>query len=225
MGQTIELTASDGHRIDAYVAEPTGRVKAGLIILQEFFGVNDHIKRIVDDYAARGYNALAPALFDRVEKNVDLPYDADGMKRGRELRAMLQVENTLLDIQTAADAVAKVAPGHVAAVGYCWGGVLAYLGSLRLRNIDAVVAYYGATIPDYIDEKTKVPVLLHFSERDEYMVPGDVQRVAAAHPEIELYTYPGTDHGFNCDVRQFYNAEAAALALDRTLAFLNSTFG
>jgi carboxymethylenebutenolidase len=224
VGQHIELIARDGHTLAGYLAEPAGTPRGGLLILQEFFGVNAHIRRIVDDYARDGYIALAPALFDRVERSVDLPYDESGMKRGRELRAMLNVDNTLLDIAAAIDELRR-RTASVGAVGYCWGGVLAYLASLKLDGLDAIVAYYGATIPDYIGEPTRIPILLHFSEHDDYMQPGDPERIAAAHPEIELFVYPGTEHGFNCDVRQYYDRDAAGLALQRTLAFLETKLG
>lgn len=222
MNRFIDVVASDGHQLDAYFAEPPGTPRGGVVILQEFFGVNAHIRRIADDYASYGYLALAPALFDRVEKNVDIPYDAEGMERGRALRAMLEQKNTLVDVRAAIGEVARHGL-KVAAVGYCWGGVLAYLESLRGNGLTSAVAYYGAQIPDYIEEPPKIPVLMHFAGYDEYMQDDEPERFAAAHPEIELYRYRGTQHGFNCDMRPHYDADAAALALDRTKAFLGKT--
>jgi carboxymethylenebutenolidase len=222
MGRFIDITASDEHQLDAYLAEPPGTPHGGVVILQEFFGINAHIRRITDDYASYGYVAVAPALFDRVEKNVDVPYDAEGMARGRALRAKLDQNETLVDVQAAVDLLRRRGL-KVAAIGYCWGGVLAYLESLRGTGLTSAVAYYGAQIPDYIGEPTRVPVLMHFAGYDEYMNEDDPERVAAAHPEIELYRYPGTEHGFNCDVRPYYDAAAAGLALGRTKAFLGKT--
>lgn len=222
MGRSIDIEASDGHRLGAYLAEPVGAPRGGVVILQEFFGVNAHIRRITDDYASYGYVAVAPALFDRVERNVDVAYDADGMARGRALRAKLDQNKTLIDIGASIQALCRRGL-KVAAIGYCWGGVLAYLQSLRGTGLTSAVAYYGAQIPDYIDEPTKVSVLMHFAGHDEYMREDDPERIAAAHPEIEVYRYAGTEHGFNCDVRASYDAAAAALALARSKAFLAKT--
>lgn len=219
MGRTIALCAADGHVLDAYLAEPVHAPRGAIVLLQEFFGVNAHIRRVADDHAQRGYIVVAPAIFDRIERGVALAYDTPGMQRGRALRAQLNQEETLLDLDAAIRAAGERHP-VVAAVGYCWGGVLAYLASLRLDGLRAVVAYYGATIPEYIDEPTRTPILLHFAGYDEYMKPDDPEHIAARHPEIELYVYPGTEHGFNCDERRFFDRAAAELALSRTLAFL-----
>lgn len=224
MSDEIEIVTADGHAFAAYRSAPAGEPRAGIVMLQEFFGVNDHIRRVADDYANRGYLVLAPAIFDRVERNVSLPYDAAGMARGRELRAMLKMDNTLADIQ-ATIATAHELGGNVATLGYCWGGVLGYLASLRLHGVSAAVAYYGANIPEYLAEPTRGPVLMHFAGADEYMKPGDVAAIRAAHPEITIYEYPGTEHGFNCDDRPFYNAGAAKLARERTLTFLAGAVG
>jgi carboxymethylenebutenolidase len=218
------LIAADGHELTAYRSDPPGKPRGALVILSEFFGVNRHIRRVADDYSKRGYVALAPALFDRVERDVELEYDDAGMRTGRALRSRLNFENTLLDVQAALDA-GRLVGGGVAPVGYCWGGVLAYVAGLRLTGLTCAVGYYGANIPEYIAQAPRVPVLLHFAETDEYMQPGDVERIAAAHPEVSIFTYPGTEHGFNCDERRFYDAAAAELALDRTLAFLAEHFG
>jgi carboxymethylenebutenolidase len=218
------LIAADGHNLAAYRSDPSGNARGAVVILSEFFGVNRHIRRVADDYAGRGYAALAPALFDRVERDVELEYDDAGMRAGRALRSRLNFESTLLDVQAALDAGRRLG-GAVAPVGYCWGGVLAYVAALRLTGLACAVGYYGANIPEYIAEAPRVPVLLHFAETDEYMQPGDVDRVAAAHPEVSIFTYPGTEHGFNCEERRFYDAAAAELALDRTLAFLAEHLG
>jgi carboxymethylenebutenolidase len=218
------LIAADGHELVAYRRDPPGNARGAVVILSEFFGVNRHIRRVSDDYAGRGYVTVAPALFDRVERDVELEYDDAGMQTGRALRARLNFENTLLDVQAALDAGRRLG-GRVAPIGYCWGGVLAYVAALRLTELSCAVGYYGANIPEHIAQPPRVPVLLHFAETDEYMQPGDVERVAAAHPEVSIFTYPGTEHGFNCDERRFYDAAAAELALDRTLTFLAEHLG
>jgi carboxymethylenebutenolidase len=218
------LIAADGHELAAYRCDPPGNARGAVVILSEFFGVNRHIRRVSDDYARRGYVSIAPALFDRVARNVELEYDDAGMQTGRALRARLNFENTLLDVQAALDA-GRLLGGRVAPIGYCWGGVLAYVAALRLTELTCAVGYYGANIPEHVAASPRVPVLLHFAETDEYMQPGDVERVAAAHPEVSIFTYPGTEHGFNCDERRFYDAAAAELALDRTLAFLAEHLG
>jgi carboxymethylenebutenolidase len=218
------LIAADGHELVAYRRDPPGNARGAVVILSEFFGVNRHIRRVSDDYAGRGYVTIAPALFDRVERDVELEYDDAGMQTGRALRARLNFENTLPDVQAALDAGRRLG-GRVAPIGYCWGGVLAYVAALRLTELSCAVGYYGANIPEHIAQPPRVPVLLHFAETDEYMQPGDVERVAAAHPEVSIFTYPGTEHGFNCDERRFYDAAAAELALDRTLTFLAEHLG
>lgn len=223
MGKTIEIAASDGHKLAAYLAEPAGKPKGGLVILQEFFGVNAHIRQMTDEFARSGYLAVAPAIFDRIERGVELGYDAAGMAKGRQLRASLVLDQTMCDVQGAIDAAAR--GGRVAVMGYCWGGSLAYLAAARLTGLACAVGYYGAQIAAHADERLHVPVLLHFAERDEYIPPADIERIRQAHPEITIYDYPGTEHGFNCNDRHFYKPKSAALARERSLAFLDQHMG
>ncbi len=218
MGNTIDIIASDGHTLSAYVAKPEGAVVGALVMLQEFFGVNSHIRDMADQYAADGYYTIAPAIFDRVERGVALGYDPAGMQKGRELRARLNLDQTMLDVQAAIDTVAPF--GAVATLGYCWGGSLAYLAAARLKGVVCAVGYYGAQIAGHADEALHAPVLLHFAEHDEYIPLTDVEKIRAAHPEIDMHLYPGTEHGFSCNDRQFYEPKSAALARERSLAFL-----
>ncbi|WP_158880358.1 dienelactone hydrolase family protein [Rhodanobacter sp. L36] len=218
MSKTIDIIASDGHALSAYVAEPEGRAIGALVMLQEFFGVNAHIREMADQYAKDGFHTIAPAIFDRVERSVELGYDPAGMQKGRELRAKLDLDETMLDVQAAIDAVASF--GAVAALGYCWGGSLAYLAAARLNHVVCAVGYYGAQIAGHADETLRAPVLLHFAEHDEYIPLSDVERIRHAHPDIEIHMYPGTEHGFSCNDRKFYEPKAAALARERSLAYL-----
>ena len=219
MSKTIDITARDGHRLSAYVAEPKGATMGALVMLQEFFGVNAHIRAMADQYANDGFYTIAPAIFDRVESGVELGYDPAGIQKGRELRALLNLDEIMLDIQAAIDAVAPF--GLVAALGYCWGGSLAYLAAARLSGVVCAVGYYGAQIAGHANETPRAPVLLHFAEHDEYIPLSDVEKIRAAHPEIEIYLYPGTEHGFSCNDRNFYEPKSAALARQRSLIYLN----
>ena len=219
MSASIDIIASDGHRLSAYVARPEGAAVGALVMLQEFFGVNAHIRAMADQYAKDGFHTIAPAIFDRVERGVELGYDDAGIQKGRELRARLDMEQTMRDVQAAIDAVSSEGP--VATLGYCWGGSLAYLAAARLTKVVCAVGYYGAQIAGHVDETLHGPVLLHFAEHDEYIPLADVETIRAAHPEIEMYLYPGTEHGFSCNDRRFYEPKSAALARERSLAFLS----
>ena len=223
MNQDIELTAADGHRFAAYKAEPTSAVRGAIVVLQEFFGVNHHIRNMADLFASQGYLAIAPAIFDRVERGVALDYDQAGMAKGRELRAKLSLDQSMLDIQATIDAASTA--GKVGAVGYCWGGSLAFIATARQHGLSCAVAYYGAQIAAHADETPKVPVLLHFAERDEYIPPADIERIRVARPEVPIYCYPGTHHGFNCDERQFYEPNSAVMARERTFDFIAKHVG
>ena len=218
MGETISITSSDGFEFDAYKALPSGDAKGGVVVIQEIFGVNPHIREVADGYAKQGYAAIAPAIFDRVEKGVELGYDDDGMQRGIEIAFNgLEMSNTLQDL--AASAAALQPYGKVGAVGYCFGGLLAYLSACQLDNLACSVGYYGGGIVNALDQEPKVPLMLHFGELDAHIPLDEVEKIKAAKPNVPVHVYDGADHGFNCSHRPSYNAEAAALALKRTLAF------
>jgi carboxymethylenebutenolidase len=222
MGKVVELKAADGHALDAYVAEPSNmgggkKPKAGLVVLQEIFGVNPHIRNVTDRFAAVGYLAIAPALYDRVRRGVELGYDEPGTKEGVAIRSKIPLEATLDDMQAAIAWLRRQGVERVGAVGYCWGGSLAWWANTRL-DVDASVSYYGGLIAGAAKEKNKAPAIFHFGEQDKHIGPEEWAAIRAEHPELPLYTYDA-DHGFNCDARGAYNAPAAKLALERTLKF------
>ncbi len=221
MGEQITLSASDGHDLGAYLARPQRPPRAGLVVCQEIFGVNAHIRQVTDGFAAEGYLAVAPALFDRIERGVELAYDEAGVARARELGTALAWETALRDVGAAADAVRTGA--GVAVIGYCRGGSVAWLAACRL-DVQAAVGYYGGQIHEHRGETPGCPVMLHFGEQDPIIPSEDVAEIAAAHPEIPIFTY-AVGHGFNCDARADFDRAAADLALERTLAFLAEHLG
>jgi carboxymethylenebutenolidase len=222
MGNTIKLTAADGFALSAYRADPDGPPRGGLVVAQEIFGVNSHIRSVCDGYAADGYRVIAPALFDRYEKGVDIGYTPTDIARGRELKAKATTDAALKDIAAARDALADCA--KVGIVGYCWGGFVAWMSACRLSGFACSVPYYGGGMLDAVGETPRCPVLAHFGERDA-MIPVDgVRKFAAAHPTAQIHIY-AADHGFNCDQRGSYDPTAAALARERTLQFLRQHVG
>ena len=216
MGEIVELTAEDGHTLSAYVAgKPDAR--SSVVIIQEIFGVNSHIRSVVDMYADLGYLAIAPAMFDRGERGVDLPYTEEGVAAGFAVRDKVDWLTTPLDVAAAVEHVRRDRP--VAVIGYCWGGGAAWLAANELE-LDAAVAYYGGQITMFLDRAPNCSMLLHFGETDHAIPPEDVKQIHEAYPEIPLYVYEDAGHGFNCDVRDSYNPQASAQALARTKAFL-----
>jgi carboxymethylenebutenolidase len=217
MGEMIRLTAADGFELGAYRADPSGTPKGAVVVLQEIFGVNGHIRRVADGYAAAGYVAIAPKLFDRISPDLELGYTADDMQRGIALKAESKTEAALQDIAAARAAVA--AAGKQGVVGFCWGGYLSWLSATRLPGFAASVVYYGGGIGSVAAETPRCPVLLHFGERDKHIPPADIDAVREANPDrTEIHVYPA-DHGFNCDERGAFDAESARIARERTLAF------
>jgi len=219
MGHNVELTASDGHRLSAYFAEPAGKPRGGIVVIQEIFGVNRHIRAVADQYAAAGYLTIAPALFDRVEPNVDVPY-TDRERAFGYLKAM-DNDKAVLDVEAA---VAKMrAAGKVGVVGYCWGGTLSFLAAARLK-IDAAVAYYGGGIHNLLAEKPRVPVMFHFGEKDGHIPLTAVEAIKAACPEGIFHLYPA-EHGFNCTDRASFEPASSKLAFERSVEFLRKYVG
>ena len=210
------LTASDGHELDAYEVHPDGAASS-IVIVQEIFGVNAHIRSVVDRYASFGYRAIAPALFDRGERGVELDYDDAGRQRGSELARQVAGGQAMLDVAAAVDHVADTGP--VAVIGYCFGGTLAWVAAGTLP-VAAAVGYYGGQIHGMIDRRPKVPTMLHFGELDHGIPLDQVEAIATAHPDVPVHVYPGAEHGFSCDARSSYDARSAAIALGRTLEFL-----
>ena len=222
MGQFIELTAADGFRLAAWRADPAGTPRGAVVIAQEIFGVNSHIRSVCDGYAADGYVALAPALFDRAERGVDIGYAPEDIAKGRELKARAALPGALQDVAAARAAVS--ANGKVAVVGYCWGGYVAWMTASRLPGFAGAVAYYGGGILDAAAEKPRCPVMAHFGERDQGIPVAGVRDFMAGHPDVQVFIYPA-DHGFNCDQRAAFDPASAKLARERTLAFLRQHVG
>ena len=221
MGQFIDLTAQDGVTFPAYVAEPAGQPKGAIVVLQEIFGVNSHIRSVADGYAAAGYLAVAPSTFHRVKPGVELGYTGDDMQAGMALKTAVEelpAPGVLQDVQAAVDYAAKA--GKVGIVGYCWGGLLTWRAAAGVSGIAAAAPYYGGgmTTPEESARTPKVPVLAHFGSKDHWISLESVEAFKKAHPEVEVHVYEA-DHGFNCDQRGSYDAAAAKLAKERTLAF------
>ena len=216
MGEFTTIMARDGHEFQAYLAAPAGKPRGAVVVLQEIFGVNAHIRAVTDSYAAEGYTAIAPSLFDRIRRGIQLGYGPEDKPQAIGTMQQLKPEETMKDV-AAAIAVVK-GSGRVGAVGFCWGGRLAYLAACDLPVTCAVV-YYGKIV-DQLDKKPRRPVMYHFGSLDKSIPVSDTEKIAAANPESPLYLYEGADHGFNCDERPAYNPEAAALARQRTLKFL-----
>jgi carboxymethylenebutenolidase len=222
MGHAIELKAADGFALSAYRADPTGKPRGALVVAQEIFGVNSHIRSVCDGFAADGYVAIAPALFDRYERGVDIGYTPDDIAKGRELKGRAEIDAALRDVAAARDVAADA--GKVGVIGYCWGGFVAWMTASRLPGFACAVPYYGGGILDAAGERPQCPVMAHFGERDSMIPVEGVRKLAAAHPEAQVFIY-AADHGFNCDQRGSFDAAAAKLARERTLQFLQRHIG
>ena len=229
MGQFIDLHAADGQKIPAYVAEPAGQPRGGVVVLQEIFGVNSHIRDVADGYARDGYLAVAPSTFHRIKPGVELGYAEADMGEGFRLKQAvehLRAPGVMQDIQAAIDHAAQASGGQVGIVGYCWGGLLTWRAACTLNGLSAAAPYYGGgmTQPDEIARQPKVPVMAHLSDRDQWVPLDGVEAFKQAHPEVEVHLYPA-QHGFNCDHRGAWDAAAAQLARERTLAFFAKHLG
>ncbi len=217
MGEIIELTASDGHRFSAYRATPQGKIRGALVVAQEIFGVNSHIRGVADGYAADGYLSIAPALYDRAQRDYDTGYSQEEIEAGVAVMNALEWNDTMKDVQATADALKP--SGKVAIVGYCWGGTVAWLAAARVTGLACAIPYYGGGIPNFMEEKPKCPVMFQFGEQDQMPSLEQAKKIAAAHPTA-LANFYAAGHGFNCDQRGSYDAAAAKLARTRSLEFL-----
>jgi carboxymethylenebutenolidase len=216
----MRLQAADGHEFDTYVATASTPAKAAIVIVQEIFGVNGHIRSVADDYASQGFFAIAPALFDRVERNLQLGYGPEDRKKGMQAATQVGLEAALKDVDaTIRHAVEKLGDKKVGVVGFCWGGTLAWLAATRLQPW-AAVGYYGGQIAKYAAEKPACPVMLHFGEKDAHIPISEIDTIRQPHPSIPVFLYDA-GHGFNCDQRESYEQLSAALARQRTLEFLH----
>ncbi len=221
MGSHLRLTASDGHQFDAYVSEPSTPSNSVVIVIQEIFGVNRHIRSVADDYASQGFVAIAPGLFDRVQPGIQLNYNAADASRGMQIATQIGLEKPLLDVAATINDAAKGNTRKVGVVGFCWGGTLAWLAATR-HHPSAAVGYYGGQITKFVSEKPNCPVMLHFGAKDKHIPAAEIQKIQQAHPEIPIHIYEDAGHGFNCDQRPDYNARAATEARTRTMAFFRT---
>lgn len=219
MGQAIQINTSRMQCIGAYLARATGTPKGGIVVVQEIFGVNAHMRSVADRFAEHGYTAIAPAFFDHVENSVELGYDETGYSRGKSLVGEIPFKLALEDVASAAESIASA--GRIGCVGYCWGGTVAFLAATRLGMPG--VSYYGARNVNFLDETPKAPLLFHFGEQDASIPPAAIEQHRSALPDAEIYTYPA-GHAFNRDVdAKAYNSASAQLAFERTLAFFDRT--
>ena len=220
MGETITLTASDGHTFSAYKADANGPALGSLVVVQEIFGVNDHIRSVCDRYAEMGFNCVAPAIFDRIKRDIVLGYSTDDVAEGREYKTASNDDDVLKDITAT---ISTLPDGGKGIVGYCWGGYISWISATRLNGLNAAVGYYGGGIHDKAAETPMCPTMLHFGEKDAMITPDHVQIVKDRHPNLPVHVYDA-DHGFNCDMRGSYDKASASLALDRTVAFFKENF-
>lgn len=217
----IDLTAADGHGLQAYEALPAGTPRGGIVVVQEIFGVNAHIRGVADGYAAEGYRVIAPALFDRVRPGIELGYTDADIAEGRKIRGQLTFDQALADVAAARKALGD---GKVGIVGYCWGGTVTWLAAARLPGFAAASSYYGGGIGQFAAEHPRCPTQCHFGEKDHAIPIDEVNAVRNANPAVGIYTYPA-GHGFNCDARASFDAPSAKLARERTLAFFREHVG
>jgi carboxymethylenebutenolidase len=217
LGTTLSLTASDGHRLGAYRADPTGAPQGSVVVVQEIFGVNHHIRAVCDRLATAGFTAIAPAIFDRQQRDFQSGYSPDEVAAARKFVANPDFAAFLRDTEAAVNALKSAGP--VAVIGFCLGGTVAYLAATRLDGLSAAVCYYGGGIVRFADEKPKCPTQMHFGEKDAHIPMSDVTTIRTKRPDCDIHVYPA-DHGFNCDERASYHQPSAALAWDRTLAWL-----
>jgi len=229
MGNMIELKAADGHTFAAYVAQPTGKAKGAVVVLQEIFGVNAHIQEVADGYAQAGYVAVAPATFDRQQRGVNLGYKPEDMSAGFALKTAIEAlpaPGVIADIQAAVDHATSVSGGKVGVVGYCWGGLLTWRAACLVKGVAAAAPYYGGGVTTAAEmaRQPHCPVQAHFGAKDHWIPLDTVEAFRQAHPQVEVHVYDA-DHGFNCNHRASFDAAAADQARARALAFFAAHVG
>ena len=222
MGDFIQLTASDGHTLSAYRATPSGKAKGGVVIAQEIFGINGHIRSVCDGFADDGYEVLAPALFDRVRPGVELDYTDASIQEGRALRGQLKDEDVVRDVDAAVKALDS---DRAAVIGYCFGGYVAWVAAGQIDGLSAAVCYYGGGIAGKKALQPKCPVQMHFGDRDGSIPLTDIAAIQTEHPRLPIFVYDGAGHGFCCNERASFDAEGCARARRRTLEFLQANLG
>lgn len=220
MGAKIKLAATDGHEFDAYLAESGSSVRGAIVLIQEIFGVNSHIRSVADDYASQGFHVIAPALFDRVQPNLDLGYNPTDSAQGMKAARQIGMDAALLDVAASiSHARAQWPELKVGVMGFCYGGSLAWLAATRLDPA-AAVCYYGGQIAANATETPLCPVMMHFGAKDPHIGPAEIEKIKAAQPDVPLFLYDA-GHGFNCDQRKDFDPESARLAQQRTLEFFS----
>jgi carboxymethylenebutenolidase len=222
MGEILNLTASDGHNFSAYLAQPSGIPKGGIVVIQEIFGLNSHVRGVADEYADQGYLACAPALFDRLEAGIELGYEPDDITAGIAHKTNCGDADPMKDIAAAREVVKSA--GKVGVVGYCWGGALTWLAACKVDGFSAASSYYGGGIGGLVDLKPKCPVIFHFGEQDHAIPLTEVDKVKAALPNNTVHIYPA-GHGFNCEQRGSFHPESRKIALERTLVLFGKEVG
>ena len=219
MADWVDLVASDGHKFRGWRAAPSGKPRAALVVIQEIFGVNHHIRSITERYAKEGYLAIAPAMFDRYQRDFETGYGPDGMAEAMAIVPKIEPPKALLDIEAARADVHSV--GKVGIVGFCFGGTMSWLSACKLK-FDAASCYYGGQIARLKDEKPQCPAIMHFGAKDAHIPLSAVDEIKKAQPNVPVYLYDA-DHGFSCDERATYDEEAHKLAWNRTLKFFAET--
>jgi carboxymethylenebutenolidase len=225
MGKNITLKASDGHELSAYRADPAGTPKGCLIVIQEIFGVNEHIRSVADRFAKDGYLCVAPALQDRAQRGFEVGYTPPDIEKGREVRGKVKNEDSLKDLKATLDYLKAQNAGKVGVVGYCWGGSLAWLSAVNLDGLSVAVSYYGGEVANSADAKAKCPVMFHFGEKDMSIPLDKVEIVKQKQPDHPLYVYKDAGHGFSCDARGSFHPASHELALGRTKEYLTKYVG
>jgi carboxymethylenebutenolidase len=219
VGKHFSLTAADSHKLGAYRADPAGKPKGGIVVIQEIFGVNQHIRAVCDRFAQDGYVAVAPALFDRTQRDYQSGYTPPEIEKSRAFVAKPDWDAMLRDTDAAIKEIKSAGPAAI--IGFCMGGTIAFLSATRLAGLKCAIAYYGGRIVAFADEKPKCPVQMHFGEKDQSIPMTDVETIKQKRPECEIYVYPDAGHGFHCDERGSFHVPSRDLAWQRTTAFLN----
>lgn len=225
MSEWVKLTAEDGNELSAYVARPAGEPKAALVVVQEIFGVNEHIQSVADEWASEGFLCIAPAMFDRMQKDVFLNYDEAGWAEAMKFAKQIDFDKALLDVNAAIDWLRSSVETPVGIVGFCFGGTMAWVTSCRSK-VDAAVGYYGGAIANFLNEEPQNPIMLHFGAQDAHISAEDVGKIQAAHPEVPIFNYSDAGHAFNRKADpSAYVADAAMLAKKRSLLFFEQHMG
>jgi carboxymethylenebutenolidase len=225
MGKSIKLKASDGFELSAYRADPAGKPKGGLVVIQEIFGLNEHIRDVCDRFAAEGYLCVGPAIQDRAQPGFEVGYTPPEIEKGREMRGKVKNEDSIKDIKAAFDYLKKESGGKVGVVGYCWGGSLAWLAATEIDGLAVALSYYGGEVAANADRKSKCPVMFHFGEKDASIPLDKVELVKQKQPDHPIYVYEGAGHGFTCDARGSYHPASSDLALKRSKEYLTKYVG